>query len=292
MSDAAPDELVALPLLCAPRTRPLHHVRALIKEPRVITDGIEFVPPDYLEDLDPAGSPVPDLVAVPEPWRDHVERGIERFRDGTRRLPHRPPDRRGPQLLRMGGAAWIAGLALLMAGHEAEAEEWLDRAASCYRVSLADAEPGNWGRCIAATKARLIAGDRRGARREARWTLELGAAEAASPIARYAAALACLALRNDDRARELAASFESEDAFPDGTAHTAAAIRALADRDRAAYAEAIHAVVRSFEERSRFLERVPVADTVIVLQRLAAERGIEEPLSSSRLPPAPREALG
>lgn len=52
----------------------------------------------------------------------------------------------------------------------------------------------------------------------------------------------------------------------------------------ATYTEAVHAVLRSFEERDRFLERVPVADPVIVLQRLAALRDMERPLVSSRLP--------
>ena len=45
------------------------------------------------------------------------------------------------------------------------------------------------------------------------------------------------------------------------------------------------AVLRSFEEREAFLEDVRVADTVLVLDALAAARGLElPPLSSPLLP--------
>lgn len=288
-SDAA--ELVALPDLCAPRTLPVHHVRALIRAgrmpgpDRVLEDGTELVPADYLDELDPANGPVPDAAHLPHPWREHVERGVARFADGQRRLPSASsPERRQQQLPRMGGAAWAAALGLLMSGFEEQADEWFDRSAGCYRRSLADAEPGSWGRCIASMKARLIASDWRGARREARWTLELGAVEAASPIASYAAALALLTLGDDGAVRKLVRSLRDVEAYPAGTATTAAALRALAAGDGGAYAAAVGAVLRSFEERARFLERIPVADTVIVPQRLAALRDMEQPLVSSRLP--------
>jgi hypothetical protein len=55
-------------------------------------------------------------------------------------------------------------------------------------------------------------------------------------------------------------------------------------RDAAAYDEAVRSVLRSFELREAYLEDVPVADTVLVLQSLATERGIEAALESPLLP--------
>lgn len=289
-ASSAAEGLVALPHLCLPRTLPLDHVRALIlagllaPPPALLEDGTELVPLDYLDQLDPAGEPLPRPLAGDPEWHQHVERGVAHFADGARRLPGRPPERRFAQLQRMGGAAWKAGLGLLMCGHQQAAGEWLDRSALCYRRSLEGAESGSWGRSIAALKARLIAADWRGAEREARWTLELDAAASASPIARYAASLAALTLAEDDRAAALAESLHGEEAFPDGTEATAFALAALAARSASGYGEAVGEVLGSFETRSRFLEKVPVADTVIVLQRLAARRGIARPLGSPRLP--------
>ncbi len=63
------------------------------------------------------------------------------------------------------------------------------------------------------------------------------------------------------------------------------ALDALARGDAAAYAEARLAVLASFASRDAFLEDVPVADTVLVLEALADERGVvTEPLSSPLLP--------
>ena len=46
-------------------------------------------------------------------------------------------------------------------------------------------------------------------------------------------------------------------------------------------------MLESFETREEFLEDVPVADTVAVLQRLAARRDMAAELESDLLPPAP-----
>jgi hypothetical protein len=43
-------------------------------------------------------------------------------------------------------------------------------------------------------------------------------------------------------------------------------------------------VLRSFEERETFLEDIPVADTVIVLEALARRRGMATGPSSALLP--------
>ena len=64
----------------------------------------------------------------------------------------------------------------------------------------------------------------------------------------------------------------------------AAALAALARRDGAAYADAAALVLRSFEERDAYLEDVPVADTVLVLEALAERRGLAAGLNSRLLP--------
>jgi hypothetical protein len=58
----------------------------------------------------------------------------------------------------------------------------------------------------------------------------------------------------------------------------------LAAQDPIGYIEAIEAVLESFETRDEYLEDLPVADTVIVLQALAARRGMAAELSSELLP--------
>jgi hypothetical protein len=46
----------------------------------------------------------------------------------------------------------------------------------------------------------------------------------------------------------------------------------------------VEAVLESFETRSEYLEDVPVADTVLVLQALAEARGLRAELNSAFLP--------
>ena len=50
------------------------------------------------------------------------------------------------------------------------------------------------------------------------------------------------------------------------------------------YVEAVESVLESFETREDYLEDVPVADTVLVLQALAARRNMAADLSSELLP--------
>jgi len=64
----------------------------------------------------------------------------------------------------------------------------------------------------------------------------------------------------------------------------AASVAALADRDGSAYEAAIEALVADFEGREEFLEDIPVADTVLALQVLAAARGFSVALVSPLLP--------
>jgi hypothetical protein len=214
-------------------------------------------------------------------WGTLGARARERYADGERRLPGvEDADARQRQLTRMGNAAYAAGLAEVMrAGSGAE---WFDRAAQRYRQSFADAPPGSWGRPIGALKARVLADDWDGAAGEARWALEAGAAEADSPIGRYAAALALLVLGRDDEARVHADEIRTHEGFPTDVGDAVAMI--AAGTDRVGYVEAIESVLESFESRDEYLEDMPVADTVIVLQALAARRDLAAELESALLP--------
>jgi hypothetical protein len=193
-------------------------------------------------------------------WRERYERAAARYAAGkTRELDER-------QLVQLANAAWAAGLSLLMAGDREGAAEWLRRSAERYRESWnAGAATDAWGRPIAALKALLIAGE--DAREAAHWTLGAGAAEAESAIGRYAGVLALIILDRDEEAATLAA--ELGDGFP---GEVAAALAAVAARDAEAYGSAVAAIRKSFGTRDAFLEDLPVADTALALDALAARR--------------------
>jgi len=215
-------------------------------------------------------------------WTEHARREDERYRDGEARLPDaEDQDARQRQLTRMGNAAGGAGLARLMDGNTRDARGWFARAVERYRESYELAPPGSWGRPIAILKARILAGDWDCAEADARWTLEEGAAEAQSPIGRYAATLALLVLGRDREARVLADGLRTHDDFP---ASVGDALAFIAAQDPVAYVEAIEAVLESFETREDYLEDIPAADTVLVLQALAGRRELAAELSSPLLP--------
>jgi hypothetical protein len=215
-------------------------------------------------------------------WEQHVERELQRYRDGDMRLPGQTDaDARQRQLTRMGNAAAGAALALLMAGRREDAAGWFAHAAERYRESFADAPPGSWGWPIGMIKSRVLVGDWPAAERDARFALEHGAAEAESPIGRYAACLALLVLGRDAEARRLADELRTGDGFPHDVGD---ALATIAAGDRVGYVEAVESVLESFETRDQHLEDVPVADTVIVLQALAARRDLAAELDSPLLP--------
>jgi hypothetical protein len=130
-------------------------------------------------------------------------------------------------------------------------------------------------------KALLIAGD--DASEAARWAIDAGAPQAASPIGRYAATLAFLVLGQDVEARMAAETIVDRDDFPKDVAD---GVLMIAGLDRTDYAVAVENVLDSFEQRADFLEDCRVADTVIVLQTLAAARGMAVDLPDSELLPS------
>jgi hypothetical protein len=214
-------------------------------------------------------------------WDERFRQAEARFRGGETRAA----DQR--QLTQLANAAWAAGLCLLMMDDRSGWRDRLRLAAERYRESWdAGAPPDSWGRPIAATKALLLAGDDASA--PARWALDAGAAEAESPIGRYAAALALLVLGRDEEAGVAASVLRDRDDFP---RDVAGALAALACGDADAYAVAVERVLRSFETRGDFLEDVPVADTALALEALALPRGLATGLRPSpRLPRRPLEA--
>ncbi len=211
-------------------------------------------------------------------WNERRQRAADRYEDGAARLPD-DPDARQRQLTRMGNAAGAAGLAELMAG--GDGREWFARAAERYRESWEHAPPESWGRPIGAIKARVLAGDWDGAADDARWALESGAAESESPIGRYAAALAFGVLGEWNDMRVQADYARMHETFP---SEVADALAFIAAEDVVDYVEAVEAVLESFETRDEYLEDMPVADTVLVLQALAARRGMAAELESELLP--------
>ena len=190
---------------------------------------------------------------------------------------HGDLDERG--LVRKGNTAYAAALGLLMAADPSSAE-WFRRAAACWRESWQGGE--SWGRPIGALKALLLAHDDAAVDEAAHWTLELGAPTAESPIGRYAAALALLALERWVEARHVAESLRERDDFPHDVADALAYIAAA---DVVGYIEASESVVASFETRDEYLEDAAVADTALVLNELARRRGITHVLRGSAVLP-------
>jgi hypothetical protein len=204
-----------------------------------------------------------------------------RYRDGLARLDVWDTDSHQRQLTRLGNVANGAGLALLMEGRHDEAATWFERAAGRYRESFPEAPPESWGRPIGAMKALVLAGDWAQAEDAAHWALEVGAPGAESPIGRYAAALALLVLGRDAEARVHADEIRTHEGFP---TEVGDALAFLAAQDVLGYQIAVEAVLASFETRDEYLEDLPVADTILVLQVLAERRGMAAELDSPLLP--------
>ena len=194
-----------------------------------------------------------------------------------------PDEREDLRLAGIAGASWAAGLAALMLGRGDEARDRLLRAAGEYETSWRAAPAGSWGRPIAMIRCRLLAGDHEGARADASAAVAAGVLDAPGPIGGYCAALSLLALGRDEDAEIVAARVADEGLQP---ASVADALGAITRADGAAYVGARLAVLRSFEERDAFLEDVRVADTVLVLDALAAARGLEPPPLASPLLPS------
>jgi hypothetical protein len=145
-----------------------------------------------------------------------------------------------------------------------DAAEELRAARDAYLASHAETGPASWGRLLGALKMAILAGDGAEAiaRRAAAETEDPG-----SPASAYVRALALVCL---DETPDVTAMLEAGDAF----ARTGRALAALAAGDAAAYASALADIVADFAARDQHLSGVPIADTALVLERLAAARGM------------------
>lgn len=164
------------------------------------------------------------------------------------------------------------------------AQTHFQRAADLYRRSWRYAPPRSFGRLVGMLKAAIIAG---GGNSEAIYARTAIGPHGDSPSSCYALAIATLLQGDDATARSAAAGMRSGD---EAFTRTAAAIEALADVDAPAYEAALRDIVASFETRDTHLTGVAIADTAVMLDVLAARRGMALHLSSPVLPPPPHAA--
>jgi hypothetical protein len=139
-------------------------------------------------------------------------------------------------------------------------------ASRLYRRSWEVASPTSYGRLIGMLKAAVIAGDASSAAAYARTQLP---DPVETPAACYALAIAAL-VEGDDSAAPAAIAGMRTGSEP--FVRAADAIDGLADRDADRYAVAVAAILADFEGREEHLTGVPIADTAIMLERLADAR--------------------
>jgi hypothetical protein len=173
------------------------------------------------------------------------------------------------------------GQRALLAGDGQAAGAAFAAAAELYRRSWEAAPPGGYGRLVGMLKSAVLAG---GGEREADYVRTALADEReGSATASYARAIAALIDGDDVAVKRFAAGMRAgSDAF----ARTADAIVALCDRDEEAYLAPLRAIVCDFEGRDRHLTGVPIADTGLMLERLADRRGMAAGVQSPLLPAA------
>jgi hypothetical protein len=183
------------------------------------------------------------------------------------------------ELLRDAIAAEARGHRALLDADEETAGAALREAAGLYRASWEAAPPASYGRLIGLLKAAVLAGD---ARAEADYAGSQIPDDAGSPPASYARAIAALIREDDDGARRAA---EGMRAGSPAFVRAADAITGLATRDTASYNNAIAAIVADFAAREAHLTGIPIADTAVMLDSLAAPRDMASSVTSPLLPP-------
>jgi hypothetical protein len=191
-------------------------------------------------------------------------------------MPHMQP---GPHVEEMEAAirADGEGLRALLDGDEQLGRERLGEAVERYRASWELAPPRSYGRLVGMLKAAVIAGDATAAAAYARDAVP----EADSPPSAYVRAVAALVEGDDAAAARFAEGMRGgSPAF----GRAADAVAALAARDEEAYSGAVRAIVADFEGRDEHLTGVPVADTALMLERLAEPRGLAAHPRSALLP--------
>ena len=171
--------------------------------------------------------------------------------------------------------------AALLAGDTEAARAGYARAAEQYRKSWELAPPKSYGRLVGLVKAAVLSGDARPAADYVRATLDGEEDAPGSPVASYARAVAALLVGDDEAVGPLA-----DVMVPRGGAfeRTATALRALAAGDGEAYAAALREIAADFAARDEHLTGVAIADTAIMLELIAADRGIQAGVDSPLVP--------
>jgi len=171
----------------------------------------------------------------------------------------------------------------LLAGEPEMARAAYRLAVARYRASWALAPPRSYGRLVGLLKAAVLAGAARPAADEVRAALDGDNDADGSPVASYVLAVAALALDDNDA---VAAHADVMDGAGEAFQRTARALRALAAGDTDEYGEALAAIEADFAARSEDLTGVRIADTAVMLELLADERGLKAQLASPLMPAA------
>ncbi len=156
-------------------------------------------------------------------------------------------------------------------------------AADLYAASWDVAPPGAFGRLVGRMKAAILSGDAALADTAAAGVLESidgDEGAAGSPAAAWAETLAALWSAQDDRLPDAILTMQHA---PPPFQRAAAAAEAILAQDAAATQQALDAIVEDFAARETHLTDVPIADTAIVLARLAERRGLPGPTRSPLL---------
>jgi hypothetical protein len=171
--------------------------------------------------------------------------------------------------------------AALVAGDSEAATAAYAEAVEKYRDSWALAPPKSYGRLVGLLKASVLGGTAAAGAAEVREALDGDENAAGSPVASYVLAVAALILGDDDAVGPLADVMD-----PRGGAfeRTATALRSLAGGDGPAYAAAVGALEADFAERDEHLTGVQIADTAVMLEVIAEQRGLRAGLDSPLVP--------
>ncbi|MFL5817732.1 MAG: hypothetical protein ACJ76L_09030 [Conexibacter sp.] len=170
----------------------------------------------------------------------------------------------------------------LLRGDAARSRTQFRAAAERYRVSWEKTGPPTsraYGRLIGLLKASVLWGE--GGHAAGYVRSQLGD-RCDSPPACYAFALAALVQGDDEGALSAIEGMRAteDEAF----ARTADALHALAHGDPDAYKTAVTAIVADFAARDDHLTGVAFADTAVMLERLAAPRGMAVRPASAVMP--------
>jgi hypothetical protein len=166
----------------------------------------------------------------------------------------------------------------LLDGDDVAARDGLRAASDRYRASWDAAPPDAYGRLVGMVKAAVIAGE---AATAARFVRSAVADPPPSPTSAYALAIAALVEGDDELAgRAVDVMRGGSEAF----GRAADGIAALASGDAPAYVAAVEAIVADFSARDQHLTGVAIADTALMLERLAGPRRMAANVASALLP--------